>query len=256
MHEENCVITLTYNDDNLPQGGTLVIQHFQKFMKRLRNNNRHKKIRFYHCGEYAELDEDIGKPQLECKLGRPHYHACLFNHQFNDLELHEEKETGNIYTSETLSTVWGKGFVTVMDLTLKSAGYVARYITKKINGDKSDEHYQKVCPITGEITPVQKEYATMSRKPGIASDWYKQFKGDVFPSDDVIVLSSNSYHHVPTPRFYDRLLEQESPGLYQQIKDKRTAFAELHIRDNTLKRLKVREVCKTRQTENQHRNKI
>ena len=88
------------------------------------------------------------------------------HHQFTDLELHEKKETGDIYTSETLSKIWGKGFVTTMDLTLQSAGYVARYITKKINGDKKDEHYQKICAITGEIYPVQQEYSTMSNKPG------------------------------------------------------------------------------------------
>jgi len=238
----------------LPLGGTLVKSHFQKFMKRLRNNLKHKKIRFYHCGEYGE--EDIGKPQLESRLGRPHYHACIFNHQFDDLELFEKKKTGNIYTSEKLSEIWGKGFCTSMDLTLKSAGYVARYITKKINGDLKDEHYQKICAITGEIYPVQQEYATMSRKPGIAHEWYQKYKKDVFPSDDVIVLSSNSYHHVPTPKYYDTQLEKEDPTLYERIKSERQEFAELHIKDNTLKRLKVREVCKKAQTQLQKRNSI
>jgi len=253
MHEENCVITLTYDDQNLPAGGTLIKKDYTKFMYRLREKLKPKRIRFYHCGEYAELDEDIGKPQLESKLGRPHYHACIFNHQFDDLELFEEKTTGNIYTSEELEKVWGKGFVTTMDLTLKSAGYVARYITKKINGDKKDEHYKKVCEITGEIYPVQQEYSTMSNRPGIAKTWYEKFKGDVFPSDDVVVLSSNSYHHVPTPRYYDIQLEKECPEVYQEIKRKRTEFAEIHIKDNTLKRLIVREVCKKAQTENQKR---
>jgi len=246
MHEDNCVITLTYDKENLPAGGTLVISHFQKFMKRLRKQYSNKKIRFYHCGEY-------GVDPFTDGLGRPHYHACIFNHQFNDLEIFEEKETGNVYTSEKLEKIWGKGFVTVMDLTLKSAGYVARYIIKKINGEKADDHYQKICEITGKKTKVQKEYATMSRKPGIGHEWYKEFKNDVFPLDDVIVLSSNSYHHVPTPKYYDTQLERESPTLYQQIKNKRKEFAELNIEDNTLKRLVVREVCKKAQTKNQNR---
>jgi len=254
MWDENCVITLTYNDENHPPGGTLVKKHFTKFMKALRYELKPKKIRFYHCGEYAELEEDIGKPQLESQLGRPHYHACIFNHQFDDLEIHEEKSNGNVYTSEKLSEIWGKGFVTTMDLTLKSAGYVARYITKKINGEKKDEHYKKVCEITGEIYPVQQEYATMSNRKGIGHEWYSKFKGDVYPSDDVIVLSSNAYHHVPTPKYYDRLLELEDSDLLEQIKSKRVEFAEKHIKDNTLKRLKVREVCKKRQVENQIRN--
>ncbi len=207
MHEDNCVITLTYDDQHLPARETLILEHFQKFMKRLRKYTHPHKIRFYHCGEYGEIEDDIGKLQIESRLGRPHYHACIFGYQFGDLELWEKKETGNIYTSQTLEKIWQKGFVTVMDLTLKSAGYVARYITKKINGDLKDEHYQKVCALTGEIHPVQQEYSTMSNKPGIGSTWYEQFKGDVFPSDDLIVLSSNSYHHVPTPKYYDTKLE-------------------------------------------------
>jgi len=253
MHEENCVITLTYNDQNLPAGGTLIKKDYTTFMKALRYSLKPKKIRFYHCGEYAELEEDIGKPQLESKLGRPHYHACIFNHQFDDLELYEEKTSGNVYTSEKLNKIWGMGFVTTMDLTLKSAGYVARYITKKINGDKKDEHYKKVCEITGEIYPVQQEYSTMSNKPGIGKAWWDEFKDDIFPSDDCIVLSKNSYHHVPTPKYYDVQLEKENPGLSEKIKARRTVFAEEHIKDNTLKRLKVREVCKKEQIKNQIR---
>jgi len=255
MHGENCVITLTYDDKYLPPGGTLIKRDFTLFMKKLRKSLG-KKIRFYHCGEYAELDEDIGKKQLESRLGRPHYHACIFNHQFDDIEIFEKKETGDVYTSEKLSRIWGKGFVTTMDLTLKSAGYVARYILKKINGGKKDEHYQKVCEITGEIYPVQQEYSTMSNRPGIGKAWWENYKGDVFPSDDVIVLSSNSYHHVPTPKYYDTQLERENPSLYEKIKARRQTFALEHIKDNTLKRLKTREVCKKAQVENQKRNTI
>ena len=256
MHEENCVITLTYNDEHLPEGETLVKEHYTTFMKALRYSVLPKKIRFYHCGEYAELEEDIGKPQLESRLGRPHYHAVIFNHQFKDLELYESKETGDIYTSEQFQNIWGKGFVTTMDLTLSSAGYVARYITKKINGEKKYDHYQKICPTTGEVHNVQQEYSTMSNKPGIGKKWWDQYKNDIYPSDDCIILSGNRAHHVPTPRYYDRQLEKEQPGLYEKIKDRRKEFAEKHIADNTLKRLTDREVCKKAQVINQKRNKI
>jgi len=273
MHLENCVITLTYDDQHLPPGGTLIKKDFQVFMKSLRHkyvpkcpfeeNTKERdkwlikhQIRFYHCGEYGEVEEDINKPQTESRLGRPHYHACIFNHQFDDLEIFESKKSGDIYTSEKLSKIWGKGFVTVMNLTLQSAGYVARYITKKINGDKKDEHYQKVCEITGEIYPVLQEYSTQSNKPGIAKNWWNKYKKDVFPSDDVIVLSSNSYHHVPTPKYYDNQLEKEDPTLYEQIKVRRNEFAMDHIQDSTLRRLSEREICKKAQIINQKRKLI
>ena len=71
----NIFITLTYNDQNLPEHNKLVKKDFQDFMKRLRKNkkaNTKNPIRFFHCGEYGE------------KFGRPHYHAILFNTNFND----------------------------------------------------------------------------------------------------------------------------------------------------------------------------
>ena len=71
LYEKNCFITLTYNNDFIPPGNTLVVKHFQDFMKRLRKKYGDG-IRFFHCGEYGE------------KTGRPHYHAILFNHDFDD----------------------------------------------------------------------------------------------------------------------------------------------------------------------------
>ena len=36
LYEENCVVTLTYNDDHLPDGNSLDYFEFQRFIKRLR----------------------------------------------------------------------------------------------------------------------------------------------------------------------------------------------------------------------------
>ena len=36
LYDENCFITLTYDDEHLPPDGCLNKEHFQKFMKRLR----------------------------------------------------------------------------------------------------------------------------------------------------------------------------------------------------------------------------
>ena len=71
LHERNCFITLTYRDECLPTNGSLDLDAFQKFMKRLRRRFG-EGVRFFHCGEYGE------------NFGRPHYHAILFNLDFSD----------------------------------------------------------------------------------------------------------------------------------------------------------------------------
>ena len=237
LHDENCMVTLTYNDDNLPPfPHSLLVDHQQKFMKRLRNEYKNKKIRFFNAGEY-------GKPTLENNLiARPHWHTILFNHEFDDHKLFAQTDCGDIYTSEKLEKIWGKGHCTITELSTDVAQYVAKYCVKKINGDQAHEHYKKVCPITGDIQNVRPEFATMSRRPGIARDWYKKYKQDIFPSDMVIIKGGT---RVKTPRYYDALLQSESPEQLEKIKNDRQNYGIEHKKDSTPKRLLTREKVAT-----------
>ena len=120
MYDENCFITLTYREDALPPLGSLDKRHFQLFMKRLRKRYPKKTIRYFQCGEYGE------------KLSRPHYHACLFNHDFDDKKLFKVEGENRLYVSEKLTQLWPYGYSTVGAVTFESAAYVARYVTKKM----------------------------------------------------------------------------------------------------------------------------
>ena len=60
LHKENCFITLTYNNENLPKYKSLVKKELQDFFKRLRKKYGNG-IRYYACGEYGP------------KGKRPHY---------------------------------------------------------------------------------------------------------------------------------------------------------------------------------------
>lgn len=196
--EKNCFITLTYDDDHLPKDGSLVKKDFQDFMKRLRKNSG-TKIRYFHCGEYGE------------QLGRPHYHACLFNFDFEDKKLWSERESGNLYTSDELNEIWGKGYCIVGAVTFDSAAYVARYITKKITGDSAPAHYRGKQP----------EYTTMSRRPGIGKTWFDKFRTDCYPSDSVVMRGKE----MKPPKYYDKQFELDSPLEFRQMKAKRKACA-------------------------------
>lgn len=195
LYSDNSFLTLTYAPESLPVDNSLQKSHFQNFMKRLRKSIAPKRVRYYHCGEYGE------------KLARPHYHALLFNHDFHDKLYFKGQDQNTISTSETLSKLWPYGFSVVGQVTFESAAYVARYILKKVTGDKSEEHYQGRQP----------EYTTMSRRPGIGHGWYEKFKTDVYPHDRIIVRGN------PTrpPRFYDNLLGREDRSTLELLKIKR-----------------------------------
>lgn len=47
LYDENCFVTLTYSPACLPAGGSVVVEDYQKFMKRLRKAIAPRKVRFF-----------------------------------------------------------------------------------------------------------------------------------------------------------------------------------------------------------------
>lgn len=227
LHTQNSFITLTYNSKHLPHDGSLTPSHFVNFIKKLRHNIKPRQIRYYMCGEYG------------AKFTRPHYHACLFGLDFPDKEIHEENEGILLYTSVILEEIWGRGFCTIGELNFETAAYTARYIAKKQNGDKAEEHYTTTHPLTGDIIRLQSEYNTMSRKPGIGKDWYDKYTSDIYPSDFLIYKGKT----IRTPRYYDNLHEENGNDI-TEIKLKRKNRAIKFSSDNTPERLAIREKVK------------
>lgn len=243
MHEQSMFITLTYSDKYLPVDESLHKSHFQKFIKRYRkflteplwnittgrmNQYTHQKLRYYHCGEYGNKD----------KTRRPHYHAIIFGHDFGDKILWQEKDGFKLYISENLSSIWGQGFCTIAGVTFESAAYVARYVTKKITGDKSTDHYQHITRF-GELVDLLPEYATMSLKPAIGATWFEKFYKDSYPSDTTIINRKTQSN----PKFYDVLYERMEAKKLKRVKRRRKNNAKKHLADQTIQRLDVREQC-------------
>lgn len=241
LYDRNCFLTLTYDDAHLPLNGSLVKRDFQLFMKRLRKRYG-SKIRFYMCGEYGESPGD-GK-----SFGRPHYHALLFNHSFSDQRFFSRRQSGTLFTSDSLSELWPFGFSVIGEVTFESAAYVSRYVMKKVTGEKAAAHY-------GDRVP---EFTTMSRgckrlgTGGIGKGWFEQFKSDVYPRDGVVVRG----HIARPPRFYDDLLGREDRALLEKLKIQRELNGfryvddvlpdgrVVKVSDRDSARLRVREVCK------------
>lgn len=241
MYEENCFITLTYAESNLPPNGSLRVEDWQLFMKRFKSavrynegKDRAKGIKFYHCGEYGS------------QFGRPHYHALIFNYDFKDKVYKRVNRNGDrIYTSDFLASLWPHGVKEQQEIgavTYQSAAYVARYIMKKITGDDAVAYY-------GERKP---EYTTMSN--GIGRGFFEKYYKDIFPHD--FVVHEGKKHRVP--RFYENMYEampHDIPSVIamspkRKLKAKRKLAGQKHAADNTPERRRTRELVQLERLKN------
>lgn len=101
-------VTLTYNDENLPEGRNVSKDDIQKFHKRLRQSLRDgKAFRYYLVSEYGPDGFDH----------RPHYHAIYFG--IPPFEL------------DKIEKCWNKGFVTIEPVNDNRLCYVTGYMIEK-----------------------------------------------------------------------------------------------------------------------------
>lgn len=148
-HSDNAFVTLTYAEDQVPVGGSLIPRHLQLFLKRLRNEVYPSKIRYFGCGEYGDKTE------------RPHYHLALFGypgcvHGRSRYVTARGLRASCCSTCDVLLRSWEKGVIFSGSLTAEAAAYVSGYVTKKMTG-KDDARLNGRHP----------EFARMSLRPGI-----------------------------------------------------------------------------------------
>ena len=252
LYEENTYLTLTYNDESLPENGNLNHEDFQKFMKRLRVKNNGKKIRFFMCGEYGD------------STLRAHYHAILFNFKARDEEAYKINKQGQtLYKSDYLTRTWKNGFAVTGEVSWESCAYVARYVMKKQNDNKNinfvSKYGQPICDENGELIgyhPTVKEYSKQSTVPGIGYDWYKKYRfTDCFNQGFVL---DHKCRKQKIPRFYWDKLQEEEPELYKKYRrlyNRRLDLEKLES-DNSYKRQDVKERCLIRKTQILERKEI
>ncbi len=241
MHADaygNCWITLTYRSRDectkkqlqkghyVPADYSLNYYHFRDFVKRLRRYFP-QKIRYFHCGEYGE--ENL----------RPHYHACLFNVSFEDVIVEKQEQGITIYSSPTLQNLWPYGFSTIGELNYETAAYTAGYILKKITGNQALDTYLRNDQY-GVAFWVKPPYITMSLKPGIGEKFYEKYKED-FYDDTCPVPGRGIFQKIP--RYYESILELQSPSRMDDIKHKRQVYLSEHREEFTPERLRAKYEC-------------
>lgn len=148
-HVENCFVTLTYSDECLPSGNTLVPEHLSLFLKRLRKSVFPTRIRFFACGEYGEG----GKRGIN-----PHYHLTLFGVS-GRTDVISPQCVRQYGAAVLIDKAWGQGITYTAEFNETTAQYVAGYTTKKLTS-KTDPRLQGRHP----------EFARASNRPGLGAD--------------------------------------------------------------------------------------
>lgn len=147
LHAEKCFVTLTYGEDNCPAGGSLAPGDFRDWLKRMRRAAEPSRLRFYGVGEYGDTTE------------RPHYHVALFGWPSCRGRINQPGKPCPCVACSVVRETWGFGHVLVGTLNLKSAQYLAGYVTKKMT--KWDDP---------RLAGRHPEFARMSLRPGIGAD--------------------------------------------------------------------------------------
>jgi len=218
LHEQNSFLTLTYSDENLPPNGNLRYEDVTKFIKKLRkvlSKTQFKNtIKYYRVGEYGE------------NFSRPHYHIILFGFDFSNTQIKYKNKLNSktlwrskphkYYISSLLNDLWTFGHCEIGDVNYQTCMYVAKYVTKKVNGKNKTAHYSR-CDQHGEIFQLEQEKSSMSRKQAIGKAWLEKFYTDIYPKDFCV----HSTKKLKTPKYYDKWLEKYHPSLYDSVKSER-----------------------------------
>lgn len=202
-HQNNAFLTLTYSPEHMPSDQGLRKEHLQKFFKRYRkflsNTAQKPKIRYYACGEYGD------------QKARPHYHALIFGHDFQDKYAWTKINGNTYYRSPQLEKLWKYGTSLIGEANIGTACYIAKYVTKKINGDQAEETYSRVDTTTGEITQIIPEYTVMST--GIGREWLDEFKYDLYKG-----FITHDGVKFKIPRYYMERIGKTNEVLQDKIK--------------------------------------
>lgn len=202
-------ITLTYDEEHLHRVlsldhatgevieiSTLVKKDMQDFLKRYRYYFGN--IKFFQAGEYGEISQ------------RRHHHMIVFQEKpIEDMQfMFYNREKQPIYKSEQIQSIWGHGIISIGEVTVESAGYVRRYITKKQTGNGKRMY---------EELGIEPEYTTMSN--GLGRKYYEKQKFTIYNTDEMIYNNFKGKRKSrKPPKAWDRLYEEEYPDDFYEIK--------------------------------------
>lgn len=219
-HNQSVCMTLSYDDEHLPEGGNLCPRDVELFIKRLRKHvskETGRKVRYFYVGEYGTAN------------GRPHYHFLLFGYDFS---ADRQRVTSSRlpadrtkYKSDTLSRLWGNGLCDIGSVNPGAARYVMKYLLK---ADRTiaayDPHLVRSvigAPRRVEVLPFHRQ----SSSPGIGGRYLDDCGFEMYLSDVAMYKTRSGVVRAPMPRYYDRRFSQQETDSVEWVKARRIARA-------------------------------
>lgn len=228
-------LTLTYNNENLPEDRKLCRAHMQGFWKKLRyhlykntkkasqidltlersnleeleinpleeifcKRKRNKKpIRMLNCGEYGP------------KTKRPHYHAVVWNFKPMDLRRYSKDRRGYwLFTSKKINQIWGKGYVIIGNAETDTVSYVARYCTKKFARTEEEQQRMK--------QKKQTEFIGASSQGFIGYFYWEKYKDKIKKAMGIFMKNRDKTMLAKIPKAMEKKWEEENPDEFEDYK--------------------------------------
>jgi hypothetical protein len=218
FHQNSWFVTLTYDPEHLPHGGSLRQAHISTFVKALRKKVP-SKVRYFGVGEYGG------------KFGRPHLHLILFGPDFPDRKQeyifpHSSPMSAfglaapggtQYFTSDLLSSIWKKGKCQLTRTSEATMQYVSKFHIDKITGDKAVEFYTSIAD-NGELVELEQEQSRMSTNPGLGRKWIEKNWRYIYPHGYITQRGGAQFS---PPKYYDKWLEKNHPAQFIKLKKNR-----------------------------------
>ena len=194
LYDQNCFLTLTYDEKKDGYHNKLQYSDIQKFKKKLRRHCEYhfnKKIQIFNVHEYG-------------KNGKKHWHLVVFNYSPHqepdkgnqpDCKFHTRSNGHSLYVSKTLSKLWTHGFNTVGDISEASAMYTAQYTQKDIKN--SNTHNSKKAK---------------SQHSGIGRDYFLKHYEQILSLGYVPFGGKK----VPLPRYFVKIAHKHYSHFFEQ----------------------------------------
>lgn len=231
LYTHNAFLTLTKDEKKPEYKNKYDLREIQLFKKSLRSHiwrSQKARLDLFHVHEHG-------------KNGKSHWHLIAFNLDLPDKKIYTYKNGIPLYTSQTLEEIWGKGFVTVGDVTEASAMYQSQYMEKDYKNGNADSDKKSKSQHRGIGNPYFLKHYKQLLQLG-----YVPLSGTKLPLPRTFERAAHKHYC----HFYDKTAffktdKRENP-LYTPFKIgyENKEIADLYIHYNNNKQEKIAELEK------------